>query len=84
MKIFRKVGIAWFLFLVIYCSILMTLILFIGQLGVSLLFYYSDGEFLFTWRNSLHTALSKGFVIGLLLGVGLWIKNKSQERKNKK
>ena len=84
MKIFRKVGVSWLLFLIGYCAILISLILFIGQPGVSLCFYFIDGEWLFKWRGALYISLTKGCVTGLFLGVGLWVKAKLQEKRIKK
>lgn len=84
MKIFRKVGVSWLLFLIGYCAILISSILFIGQLGVSLYFYFIDGGWLFKWRSALNISLTKGCITGLFLGLGLWVKAKLQEKKNKK
>jgi uncharacterized membrane protein YciS (DUF1049 family) len=84
MKIFKKVGIAWLFFLLFYCSILISAVLFICQLGVLAVFYFSDGKFLFLWREALNISLEKGFITGFILGGGLWIKAKLQERKYKK
>lgn len=84
MKIFKKVGTAWLFFLLFYCSFLISTVLFICQLGVSTFFYFSDGQFLFLWREAFHIALQKGCIAGFILGIGLWIKAKLQERKDSK
>ncbi|MDU4291661.1 hypothetical protein [Mixta calida] len=84
MKTFKKVGIAWLFFLLFYCSFLIATVLFLCQLGVSAVFYFRDGQFLFSWEDALNIALKKGSVAGFILGIGLWIKAKLQERKDKK
>ena len=74
MRIFKKVGVSWLFFLIFYCVLLISIVLFICQLGVSVLFYLRDGEFLFLWKNALFIALKKGSVAGLTLGIGIWVK----------
>lgn len=83
MRVFKKVGIAWLFFLIFYCSFLISTVLFICQLGVSVVFYFSDGQFLFLWADALYIALKKGCIAGFVLGIGLWIKAKLQERKTR-
>ena len=53
MSIFSKVGIFWLLFLVMYCTVLVTIVLFACQFGVSIIFYFNDGEFFFSWKKAL-------------------------------
>ncbi|MBZ6395371.1 MULTISPECIES: hypothetical protein [Pantoea] len=84
MKTFKKVGIAWLFFLLFYCSFLVSTVLFICQLGVSAVFYFSDGQFLFLWGDALNIALKKGCIAGFILGISLWIKARLQEHKDKK
>ncbi|ENM0558222.1 hypothetical protein AB6Q20_005421 [Salmonella enterica] len=80
MKRFNKVGILWFFFLVVYCTALIFVVLFICQLGVSTIFYFNDGTFLFSWEEALYTALKKGSIAGVVSGAGIWLKNKLHER----
>ncbi|MCT4713913.1 hypothetical protein MUA01_02735 [Enterobacteriaceae bacterium H18W14] len=84
MNIFSKVGILWLFLLVVYCTILISVVLFICQLGVSIVFYFNDGRFLFSWEDALHIALKKGSIAGVVLGAGVWLKNKLHERQSKK
>ena len=84
MRIFRKAGVSWLLFLIFYCAVLISSILFICQLGVSVFFYFSDGNFLFQWEKASYIALKKGCTVGLVLGPGLWIKARLQEHKHSK
>lgn len=84
MNLFRKVGIPWLLFLVVYCTILISVVLFVCQLGVSAVFYFNDGAFLFSWVEALYIALKKGSVAGIVLGAGIWLKNKLYEHHRNK
>ena len=79
MNLFSKVGTLWLLFLVVYCTALISVVLFICQLGVSTIFYFKDGVFLF----ALYIALKKGSIAGVVLGAGVWLKNKLHERHRK-
>ena len=83
MNLISKVGILWLLFLVVYCTILISIVLFICQLGVSTNFYFNDGVFLFAWEDALYNALKKGSITGVVLGAGIWFKNKLHERHRK-
>ncbi|WP_407437742.1 hypothetical protein [Lelliottia sp.] len=83
MNFFSKVGILWLLFLVVYCTVLISVVLFICQLAVSTIFYFNDGVFLFAWEDALYIALKKGSIAGVVLGTGIWLKNKLHERHRK-
>ena len=83
MNLFSKVGTLWLLFLVVYCTALISVVLFICQLGVSTIFYFKDGAFLFSWEEALYIALKKGSIAGVVLGAGVWLKNKLPERHRK-
>lgn len=83
MNHFKRVGICWLFFLITYCSALISTVLFILQLGISTIFYFNDGLFLFSWENALHISLNKGCIAGFLLGGGVWLKNKLHEQKNR-
>ncbi|XUV83761.1 hypothetical protein ACREYP_10220 [Enterobacter sp. TMH.L2] len=76
MKRFSKVGMSWFFFLVAYCAVLITAVLFICQLTLSMISYINNGVFIFSWKESLYIALRKGSVAGATLGAGLWLKDK--------
>ena len=62
MNLFSKVGTLWLLFMVVYCTALISVVLFICQLGVSTIFYFKDGVFLFAWEDALYIALKKGSI----------------------
>ena len=54
-----------------------------SYLGVSTIFYFKDGAFLFSWEEALYIALKKGSIAGVVLGAGVWLKNKLHERHRK-
>ncbi len=81
---FKKTGLPWLFFLLIYCVFLITIVLFFVQLIVATIFYFGDGRFLFSWQNAFTSALSKGTVAGTVLGAGIWIKTKIEEKIRKK
>ncbi len=81
MNLFSKVDIFWLLFLVVYCTALISVVLFICQLGVSTIFFIKDGAFLFSWEEALYIALKKGSIAGVVLGAGVWLKNKLHKRR---
>lgn len=82
MNLFSKVGTLWLLFLVVYCTALISVVLFICQLGVSTIFYFKDGAFLFMGRGIIYR-IEKGSIAGVVLGAGVWLKNKLHERHRK-
>ena len=84
MNLFSKVSIVWFFFLVFYCATFISVVLFICQLGVSIIFYFDDGLFFFSWEEALYIALKKGSIAGIVLGAGVWLRNKIHERQSKK
>lgn len=51
---------------------------------VAIFVYFKVASFLFDWEETILFSLKKGLVIGLTLGIGLWIKAKLQERKARK
>jgi len=72
------------LFILIGCNALIFfLLVFLGRLLATTFVYFKAGYFLFDWKETILLSLKKGIVIGLALGVGIWIKAKLQERKDK-
>jgi hypothetical protein len=76
MKRISKIGMSWFFFLVVYCTVLISAVLFICQFVLSMISYINNDVFIFSWKESLHIALRKGSVAGATLGAGLWLKDK--------
>ncbi|MCX8962643.1 hypothetical protein [Erwinia psidii] len=73
------------LFVLIGCNVFIFFILvFLGRLLATAFVYFKVGSFLFDWKETMLLSLKKGFVIGLTLGVGLWIKARLQEHKHSK
>lgn len=73
------------LFILIGCNVfIFFFLIFLGQSLATIFVYFKVGFFMFDWKETILLSLKKGSVIGLTLGVGLWIKARLQERKNKK
>ncbi|ELV7529575.1 hypothetical protein QMU90_003550 [Edwardsiella ictaluri] len=49
-----------------------------------IIIYFKNGYVLYDWRESIFASLKKGVIVGLILGLGLWFKEKLQERKDRK
>jgi hypothetical protein len=82
---FKKVGIPLFIFLILYWMLAIFLIVFLLSLGVAFIFYLKNGsEFYFDFFKESTYSLSKAIPGGSILGSGIWIKAKLQERKDKK
>lgn len=59
MSIFSKVGIFWLLFLVMYCTVLVTIVLFACQFGLSIIFFFNDGKFFFFMDKGITYRINK-------------------------
>jgi len=67
--------------LVSMCLILFFLFDTFSVLLVSLLMYLKIKEFLFSWQDVFCSFIQTGYIGGLLLGAGIWIKIKIHEYK---
>lgn len=82
---FKKIGITLFIFLILYWMSAIFLIIFLLSLSISLIFYLKTGnDFYFNFLQESIYALRKSIPGGIILGSGLWIKVRLQERKDKK
>ena len=82
---FKKIDIPLFIFLIIYWVAAIFLIIFLLSLSIALIFYLKNGnEFYFDFLQESIYALRKAIPGGIILGSGLWIKARLQERKDKK
>lgn len=82
---FKKIGIPLFIFLILYWMVAIFLIIFLLSLSIALIFYLKNGnEFYFDFLQESIYALRKAIPGGIILGSGLWIKARLQERKDKK
>ncbi|QEW32575.1 hypothetical protein D0N50_13180 [Erwinia billingiae] len=70
--------------LIYRCSFVFFCICFVANFIGSVMIYFKVGSLLFDWKETTLLSLKKGLVIGVTLGVGLWIKARLQERKDKK
>jgi len=70
--------------LIYRCSFVFFFICFVASFIGSVLIYFKVGSFLFDWTETILLSLKKGLVIGVTLGIGLWIKARLQERKDSK
>lgn len=70
--------------LIFICLILFLFFDIISVLLGSLIIYFKKGFFPFNWSNVFASFLESGYVGGLILGVGIWIKIWLKERKNQK
>ncbi|WP_455813864.1 hypothetical protein [Pseudomonas graminis] len=82
---FKKVGFPLFIFLILYWMVAIFLIIFLLSLGIAFVFYLKNGnEFYFDFFKESTYSLSKAIPGGSILGVGIWIKARLQERKDSK
>lgn len=73
------------LLIFVACNILIFfLLVFLGRLLATIFVYLKIGSFVINWKETILLSLKKGAVIGLALGLGLWIKARLQERKGSK
>ena len=80
---FKKVGFPLFVFLVLYWIVAIFVIIFLLSLGIAFIFYLKDGnEFYFDFFKKSAYCLNKAIPGGSILGCGIWIKAKLQEREN--
>ncbi|WP_416260658.1 hypothetical protein [Gibbsiella quercinecans] len=70
--------------LMLMCMILFLFFDFISVLLASVIIYFKKGFFPFSWMGVFSSFFESGYIGGLILGVGLWIKAKLQERKVRK
>lgn len=67
--------------LIFLCIGLMFATVVMAYLLASVIFYFKINTFDFNWSEALPDAFRVGGVGGTILGLGLWIKAKLQERK---
>lgn len=79
---FKKVGFSLLIFLVVYWIMAIFFIILLVGLGVALLFYLKSGNaFYFDWIKESVYSMRKAVPGGGVLGAGIWIKSKLQEKK---
>jgi len=70
--------------LIIMCLILFLFFNFISVLLGSVIIYFKKDSFPFSWSDVFDSFFKSGYVGGLILGVGLWLKIWFKERKTRK
>ncbi len=70
--------------LMLMCLILFLFFNFISVLLASVIIYLKKGFFPFSWESVFVSFFKSGYVGGLILGFGIWIKIWLKERKNQK
>lgn len=70
--------------LIFSCVIILYTAIISAYLLASIIIYFKMDVFYFDWKEAFFDAFRKGIVGGSILGFGIWIKAKLQERKNKK
>ncbi|URQ62210.1 hypothetical protein LQ939_08170 [Pantoea alhagi] len=80
MKIIKKYRL---IFLILVSFVFCTLLSVISDVIATLIVFFKINRFIFSWNELLFNVVDRTPVPGVILGVGLWIKNKLQERENK-
>ncbi len=79
---FQKIGFSLLVFLVAYWIMAIFIIILLIGLGVALIFYLkSNNSFYFDWIEESIYAIKKSVPGGGILGVGIWIKAKLEDKK---
>ncbi|TNV09783.1 hypothetical protein FH968_23215 [Buttiauxella sp. B2] len=68
--------------IVVLCCALFLCLDAISILLASLIVYFKVGVFSFEWENIITSFFTTGYVGGIVLGLGIWIKSMLQNRKN--
>ncbi|CAI1035266.1 Uncharacterised protein [Serratia quinivorans] len=82
MKI-KKVGFLFWLFLVVYWPLVICATIFLLKLGISTIFFLTDGLFYFNWKMALSYSIKMGVSGGIPLGIGIWFMSWMKARKEK-
>lgn len=70
--------------LILSCLILFLIANVASELLASSIIYFKKGFFPFSWSNVFASFFESGYVGGLILGIGIWIKILLKERKEQK
>ncbi|MEQ9860178.1 hypothetical protein OI450_09185 [Pectobacterium cacticida] len=77
----EKINIKVLVKLLFLCVSILFVAVVIAYLLASVIVYFKIDIFYFDWKEAFSDAFRKGIVGGLILGFGIWIKAKLQERK---
>lgn len=70
--------------LILSCLILFLIADVVSELLAASIIYFKKDFFPFSWSNVFASFLGSGYVGGLILGIGIWIKIWLKERKKQK
>lgn len=70
--------------LIILSNIFMIFLDIFGNALALVVVYFKIGIFIFNWDDFLYGSLDKALAGGTVLGIGLWLKHKLQERQEQK
>lgn len=79
----NDVNLTTLLTLLVRCIIFIFFIAMIGCFLGRVIVFLKVNVLLFDWKNDVFYSLRVGFSAGTLAGIGIWIKAKLQERKDK-
>lgn len=79
-----KIRLSILIKLMLMCMILFLFFDFISVLLASVIIYFKKDFFPFSWQDVFSSFFESGYVGGLILGVGIWIKVTLEERKARK
>lgn len=81
---FEKVDIKLLLMLISVLVLTSFLIVFFMRLAAALYIYMVGGGFEFSWVQNLILSARGGVGGGVVLGIGVWVMSKLEEKKNRK
>lgn len=80
MKVSKKYRYVFFIVVgLVFCALLSA----ISDVIAILIVFFKIDRFIFSWSELLSNIINRAPVPGILLGSGLWLKNKLQERDNR-
>ncbi|POD95160.1 hypothetical protein [Pectobacterium odoriferum] len=72
------------IYLIIICCLSFVFLVMISCLLGRTIVYIKTGSWVFNWEKDLFYSLRIGISAGILTGIGVWVKTKLLERKDKK
>ncbi|MBT0731268.1 hypothetical protein [Rosenbergiella nectarea] len=72
------------IYLMIICCLSFTFLVMTSCLLGGTIVYIKTGDWIFNWIKDLFYSLRIGISAGVLTGIGVWVKTKLLERKDKK
>ncbi|MFC0226175.1 hypothetical protein [Serratia aquatilis] len=78
-----KININDLFLLIFYCVCILCFAVVLGYVIAAVIVYFKIGIFNLNWEIIIPETVRKGGIGGVILGFGIWIKGKLNERKNK-